>query len=398
VRKSGNYLRVTAQLVRADNGYHVWSETYDRQLDDIFKMQDEIAGAVVKALKVSLLEKEASSATLTTSSEAYELYLQARSLINRESSDDILKAYADLQQAVTLDPKFALAWATLAEILAQDNVEWYRVFNHVDSTSQTQGNPLPDWGWAFAQAGAAARAAAEQAVKLRPDLPESHAAMAEVLEWVDWDWAAADAQLKRARELEPGNARITLAAAQIAIDLGRVSEGLQLAHRAAALDPLGQATRVIGWGQYVSGALDEAQQSRRKLIELYPTAREAHYHYALVLLARGESHAALSEFERESLAGFFAVGPPLGLDALGRPSDADRAIAIAEQKYGNVMAYQIAYIYASRKDFDRTFYWLERAYRQHDGGLAYLKVDPMFRNLKGDPRYTALLRKLRLPE
>jgi adenylate cyclase len=398
VRKSGNYLRVTAQLVRADNGYHVWSETYDRQLDDIFKMQDEIAGAVVKALKASLLEKEASSATLTTSSEAYELYLQARSLINRESSDDILKAYADLQQAVTLDPKFALAWATLAEILAQDNVEWYRVFNHVDSTSQTQGNPLPDWRWAFAQAGAAARAAAEQAVKLRPDLPESHAAMAEVLEWVDWDWAAADAQLKRARELEPGNARITLAAAQIAIDLGRVSEGLQLAHRAAALDPLGQAIRVIGWGQYVSGALDEAQLSRRKLIELYPTAREAHYHYALVLLARGESHAALSEFERESLAGFLAVGPPLGLDALGRPSDADRAIAIAEQKYGNVMAYQIAYIYASRKDFERTFYWLERAFRQHDGGLAYLKVDPMFRNLERDPRYKALLRKLRLAE
>ena len=398
VRKSGNYLRVTAQLVRADNGYHVWSETYDRQLDDIFKMQDEIAGAVVKALKVSLLEKEASSATLTTSSEAYELYLQARSLINRESSDDILKAYADLQQAVALDPKFALAWAALAEILARDNVEWYRVFKHVDSTSQTEGNPLTNSGSVLPQARVAAYAAAERAVKLGPNLPESHAAMAEVLQWVDWDWAAADTQLKRARELEPGNARITLAAAQLAIDLGRVSEGLQLANRAAALDPLGQSIRVIGWGQYVTGALDEAQLSRRKLIELYPTASEAHYHYALVFLARGESQAALSEFERESLAAFRAVGPPLALDALGRRSDADRAIAIAEQKYAGVMAYQIAYIYASRRDFDRTFQWLERAYRQHDGGLAYLKVDPMFRNLERDPRYKALLRKLRLPE
>jgi adenylate cyclase len=138
--------------------------------------------------------------------------------------------------------------------------------------------------------------------------------------------------------------------------------------------------------------------SRRKLIELYPTASEAHYHYALVLLARGESRAALSEFERESLNAFRAVGPPLALDALGRRSDADHTIAVAEQKYGNAMAYQIAYIYASRKDFDRTFYWLERAYRQHDDGLAYLKVDPMFRNLKRDPRYKALLRKLRLPE
>jgi hypothetical protein len=107
VRKSGNHLRVTAQLVRADNGYHLWSETYDRQLDDVFKMQDEIAGAVVKALKVSLLDRDSPSATLTTSSEAYELYLQARSLINRQSQDDTLKAYADLRQAVSLDPKFA---------------------------------------------------------------------------------------------------------------------------------------------------------------------------------------------------------------------------------------------------------------------------------------------------
>jgi adenylate cyclase len=177
-----------------------------------------------------------------------------------------------------------------------------------------------------------------------------------------------------------------------------VPEGLQLAHRAAALDPLGQAIRVIGWGQYISGALDEAQVSQRNLIELYPTATNAHYQYALVLLARGQSRAALSEFERESLASFRAVGPPLALDALGRRSDADRSIAIAEQKYGGGMANQIAYIYASRRDFDRTFYWLERAYRQHDGGLAYLKVDPMFRNLERDPRYKGLLRKLRLPE
>jgi tetratricopeptide (TPR) repeat protein len=398
VRKSGNHLRVTAQLVRADNGFHLWSETYDRQLDDVFKMQDEIAEAVVKALKVSLLEREAPSATLTTNTEAYDLYLQARSLIKLGTSEDTLKAYADLQQAVSLDPKFALAWATLAEVLSQDNVPWYRIFKHVDSTSQTEGSPVQDWDSIWAQARAAARSAAEQAIKLGPDLAESHAAMGDVLASDDWDWTAADAEFKRARELEPGNARITLAGANIAIDLGRVSEGLQLANLAAAQDPLGKAIRVIGWGQYVSGALDEAQASRRKSIELYPTANNVHFEYATVLLARGEPQAALAEFEREPHTAFREVGLPLAFDALGRRGDADHAITLAEQKWANAMAYQIAYIYASRKDLDRAFYWLERAYRQHDGGLADLKIDPMFRNLGRDPRYRALLRKLRLPE
>jgi len=187
VRKSGNHLRVTAQLIRADNGYHLWSETYDRQLDDVFKMQDEIAEAVVKALKVSLLEREAPSAKLTTSSEAYELYLQARSLLNRDNPDDTLKAYADLQQAVSLDPKFALAWATLAEVLSQDNVPWNRVFGHGGATSPSEANGLSDWSSIWAQARAAAHTAAEHALRLGPDLAESHAAMAGVFAWVDWD-------------------------------------------------------------------------------------------------------------------------------------------------------------------------------------------------------------------
>jgi hypothetical protein len=396
VRKSGAHLRVTAQLVRADNGYHLWSETYDRQLDDVFKMQDEIAGAVVKALKVTLLEREAPSATLTTSSEAYELYLQARSLNNRESSDDRLKAYADLQQAVSLDPKFALAWATLAEVLSQDNVAWNRVFKHAGSQSDSAG--LQEWGSVWAQARAAARAAAEQAVTNGPDLAESHAAKATVLAWVDWDWVAADAELKRARELEPGNARITLAAADMATDLGRVSDGLKLANLAAAQDPLGPAIRAISWGQYVSGALDEALASRKKALELYPTATSSHFQCGVLQLARGEPQAALAEFERESSVPFRDVGVALALDALGRRSDADRAIAIAEKNDANGMAYQIAYVYAMRKDSDRAFYWLERAYQQHDGGLADVKIDPMFRKLGSDPRYKALLRKVRLPE
>jgi serine/threonine protein kinase len=397
VRKSGNVLRVTAQLIRVDNGYHLWSQTYDRQLDDIFKIQDEIAAAVVKELKVSLLEGETLRAPVTTSNEAYEFYLQARSLLYRQTSDDSLKAYADLRRAVSLDPKFALAWATLAEVLSVDDVDWRLIFKNVGPRSQRGGVNFQDWGSSWAQARAAAHAAASQAIKLEPNLAEAHAAMATVLAWLDWDWAAADAELKRARELAPGNARITLAAASMAISLGRVSEGLQLANRAAAKDPLGRALRTAGFAQYASGALEEAEVSRRKMIELYPTAIAAHYNYALVLLARGESQAALSEFERED-SQFREVGIPLALDALGRRSDADHAIATAEQNHAEGMAYNIAAIYASRNDLDRAFYWLERAYRQHDDGLVYIKVDPQFRSLERDPRFGAFLRKMNLPE
>lgn len=392
VRKSGNTLRITAQLIRADSGYHVWSETYDRKLDDIFKVQYDIAGAVVRALKVSLLKGEAPNATLTASTEAYDLYLRAQSLNRERSSDDSLKAYANLQHAVSLDPKFALAWASIATLLTDDSIDWTRVFTPGAWTPQ--GNK--DWSSAWAQARAAARAAAEQAIALGPDLGESHRAMADVLE-IESDWTAADRELQRARELEPGNARITLAAADMAINLGRINEGLQLAYRAANQDPLGSALTVVLAGQYTSGALDEAQVSAREITELHPTASRSHFMYALILVARGDPQAALSELEREKLAQFRDVGRPIVLDALGRRIEADHAIAVAEDKWANGMAYNIAVIYASRNDSDRAFYWLERAYQQHDGGLAWLKIDPLLGNVRHDPRYKALLLKMRFP-
>jgi len=409
VRKSGKTLRITAQLVRADSGYHVWSETYDRQVDDIFKVQDEIAGAVVKALKVSLLDGEANSATLTTNSEAYELYLQAGSLLDRGTSDDTLRAYADLQRAVRLDPKFASAWATLAAILSSDSVDWTLVFKPTDSPSQsadTDQNFGPSWthsdidqNWtaSWARARAAAHAAAAQAIRFGPDLGRSHAAMGHVLSDLDSNWGAADVELKKARELAPGNAGITLAAARLAMYLGRLPEALQLANRAYVQDPLGNAIGWLGYIQYFSGDLDGAQVSKRKQIELYPTQTGVHSQYAFVLLARGEPQAALSEFERENAPQFRDVGVPFALDALGRRSEADRAIALAEQKWANGMAWNIACFYGSRNDSDRAFSWLERAYRQHDGGMHLLKIEPTLRNLQRDPRYKALLRKMNMP-
>jgi Flp pilus assembly protein TadD len=222
--------------------------------------------------------------------------------------------------------------------------------------------------------------------------------MGQVLSSLDRNWTAADAEFKKARELEPGRAGITIAAAQLATQLGRLSEALELANRAYTQDPLGDAIGWLGHIQFVTGDLDGAQVSIRKEVELYPTRTGVHSAYAFVLLARGDPKAALSEFERESAPQFRDVGLPFALDALGRRSEADSAIALAEQKWGNGMAWNIACFYGFRNDSDQAFLWLERAYRQHDGGMNELKVQPMLRGLRHDPRYKALLREMNLPE
>ena len=399
VRKSGSHLRVTAQLVRADNGYHLWSQTYDSKVDDVFKTQDEIAGAVVSALKVSLLGKDAPNAKLTTSTEAYELYLQARALIYRGTQDDTLKAYADLQKAVKLDPKFALAWATLANLLTHDAVPWDRVFNvPAEDKLQFEKGDLQGWGAVWEQARAAAHVAAERAITLGPDLAESHATMAQVMAWLDWNWKGADTEMRRALELDPGNARITLAAADLAGDLGRIPEAIQLATRTRAQDPLGDAHVLMGWLQYASGDLEQADLSLQRALELYPTGERIHFRRAIVFIGLAKPAQALAEIELEPLDVFQHVGRPLALDALGRRVEADQALSLAEKNDGYGMAYQIAYVYAARKDVDQTFYWLERAYQQHDDGLSDLKIDPYFKRLKNEPRYKALLHKVGLPD
>ena len=398
VRKSGDHLRVTAQLVRADNGFHLWSQTYDRQLDDVFKTQDEIATSVVKALKVSLLNAEAPAVQPTTNSEAYELYLQARALRARGGGKNMLDAYADLKKAVGLDPNFALAWAGLAHLLALDYVNWSAVFSPGAPASRNGDPDLTHYADTWAKARAAAHEAADRAITLEPNIGETHASKAYVLAWLDWEWSAANAEFTKARQLDPTNARILDDSANISMALGRVAEGLELANHEVALDPLGPGWDTIAYAQFVMGNLKEAERAQSKTIALRPGAEANNYTLANILLAEGDAQAALTEYAKDSGANWRDTGLPLALDALGKRADADRALAHAEQTYGNNMAYQIACVYAGRKDLDGAIHWLERAYKQRDGGLNALKVDPMLANVRHDPRYNALLRKMNLPE
>src|SRR6266849_7328733 len=378
VRKSGNTLRITAQLIRVDNGYHVWSETYDRKLDDIFQVQDEIAGAVVKALKVSLLEGDMPKATRTANQEAYALYLQGRSLHYRGTHADAQKAIRYMEQALKLDPTYAPAWFGLADSLVYDYVYF---------------------GGSYQDVHARVRAAAETALRLDPKLSEAHLAMGRVLGELEWDWAAADAEFKRTLELDPNNVLALWCASGYALIGDRLDEALKLIQNAAARDAVGYGVYTgIGDVQIRRGRLAEAEAAYRKATELNATAAGTHMWLGFVLLARGESKAALAVMEQETDEGYRQYGLALAFGALGQQSDADRALAALETNYADSRPGHIASVYACRQQLDRAFGWLDRAYRQRDGWLPLIKADPCVKNLEPDPRYKALLRKLKLPE
>jgi TolB-like protein/cytochrome c-type biogenesis protein CcmH/NrfG len=378
VRKSGKQLRIAVQLIRADSGDHLWSETYERKLDDIFKIQDDIAGEVIKALKVSLISGSMPKAKGTESTEAYSLYLQALSTFRRGTQADVEKSIDYLQRALQLDPKFAPAWAQLAYVHA-----W--LFGFLSTGP-------------YEVARADAYAAADRALRLDPQLSDAHFAKGYILIALDWNWDAALVEFRKAIAGNPANARALRGAATIMTHTqGRFTEGLQLALAAIEsdpLDPLNYGT--LGNIQYSRGNLAEAGSAHRKAIELSPSSAYWHYALGLVLLAQGEPTAALGEMEREADTKVRQVGLPLVLDRLGRNSEADAALAMAEEKSGNQWAYQIALVYAARNDADRAFAWLERAFIQHDGGLTWVKDDPLLKNIENDPRYKAFLRKMKL--
>ncbi len=379
LRKSGNHLRITAQLVRADNGYHEWSETFDRELDDVFKVQDEIAGAVVRALKVSLLGGTATRPNPTSSTEAYTLYLQARSIALRAGHADYEAAIEYLQRALKLDPKFTAAWAELANDRINDFL-WHASKPYEEVRVEAQN-------------------AAEQAVKLDPNLSDSHLAMAKFLFYINWSWDAAELEFNHAVALDPGNADALRSGSYLLYALGRRDQAMQLGQSAIARDPLnswnyfGIADRYRGDGRFA-----EAKAAYRKALELNPTGAGIHSRLGFTLLASGEPAAALAEMEQDTDELFRETSRPYALDALGRKSDADRELEIAEKKYAWRSAAVIAGVYACRKDFDRTFEWLDRAYRQHDEVLITLTSSPCTKNLRSEPRYKALRRKMKLPE
>ena len=388
VRKAGNRVRISVQLVKVSDGYHMWSETYDRTLDDIFAVQDEIAHAVVKELRATLLGQDVDSDASGraraevadavrgrgTDPEAHRLYLLARHFADRWTREDTAKGIAHLRQALDRDPGFALAWAELGRGLARE----------------------ADFGWVpMAEGYDRARAAVERSLALEPNLAEAH----EILGWIrvhhHMDWAAAEECYRRGLELAPDNVGVLNGAGMMAANAGRIDEAIELYHRALERDPLSAiGYHRLAYALHAADRFTEAEHACRKALELAPNRILTRAALSLALSAQGRNDDALAEAEREPEEGFRLYALAIIHHAMGHGAESDRALDTLTRQYADGGAYQIAEVCAARGDADAAFEWLERAHGLRDPGLMAIKSCPRLRPLHGDARWAALLRRV----
>jgi TolB-like protein len=376
VRKQGQRARISAQLIQVSDGFHLWSETYDRDLTDIFAVQEEIAQSVAGSLRVTLLGEKLPSPR-ATNFEAYNAYLQGKYFYARPTKENLDKAITYYDQAVRLDPSYAPAWAALSRAHSLQAGAYSPAQLHEEYNS--------------------AREAAERALALDPSLAEAHAAVGQIKQYYDWDWAGADASYQRALALEPGNAEVVQGVADLAATLNHFEQALLLSRRAVELDPLRASTHhALAYNAWWAGQLDEAEVAVWKGLEVDPQFPWLHSVLSRVYLARSRALEALAEAERDTTPEFRLQELALAYYALGQKQKSDRALAELITKYQKYSAFQIAEVYAFRGEADAAFTWLERAYVQRDGGLTFTKGDPLLASLQSDPRYSAFLRKMRL--
>jgi len=377
VRKQGERVRIMAELVNAADGIELWTRTFDRELKDIFAVQEEIARAVAESLKVTLLGSEEKSTEMATNNvEAHNAYLQAHFHSQRRNVEDLRKAIAYFDRAIELDPNYALAYA--------ERSETWTVIGDITGQRPT--------------AYPKARSDAERAVAIAPALAEAHAALGWVRTFTEWKFAEGLSELQRAKELSPANPTANDLLARVIVYGGRIEDAERQARQAVELDPLSAATQFnLGRVLFYAGKLDEADAAGRKMAELQPSAASSHRWQVLVAVQRGDGETALREAQLEPDNSFRPFELALAQYVRGDREAADAALAdlVAHGRYG--LAYQIAEVYAVRGEIDKAFEWLQIAFDNHDGGIPSLLVDPLLRVLRDDPRYKNLLAKVGLP-
>ena len=377
VRKQDDRVRIVAELVNAADGIALWTRTFDRELKDIFAVQQEIARAVAESLKVTLLGSSEKSAQMASSSvEAHNAYLQAHFHFQRRNVEDYRKAITYFDQALQLDPNYALAYAERSEV-------WTMI-----------GDLTGERATAYPKA----RSDAEKAVEIAPALAEAHAALGWVRFFGEWKFAEGLSELNRAKELSPANPTANDLLARVIVYLGRIDEAERQARQAVELDPLSVATQFnLARVLFIAGKLDEADAVGRKVAELQPSASSNHRWQVLVAVQRGDGEAALREAQSEPDDGFRPFELALAHYVRGDRKAADAALADLVATGRNGLAYQIAQVYAVRGQTDKAFEWLQISFDNHDGGTLSLAVDPLLRSLHDDPRYKNLLAELGLP-
>jgi serine/threonine-protein kinase len=381
VRKVGNRVRITAQLINVTDGYHLWSETYNRQLEDVFAIQDEISRAIVDALKLHLAGDADTLVAPTKNIEAYTLYLKGRFFFNKDTEPGTRKALDFFQQSLLQDPTYARSYAGIADCwtqLADDFV-------------------VPD------DAYPRAKAAATRALQHAPDLVEAITSVGKVLCWYEWDFAGAERQLRRAVTLNDGYAEAHQAFGSVLPTVGLLAEGVEEMRKALTLDPL-QAVYSRWLGRFLLFAGDHARaiEQSRKTMDLNPDYAYSYLDIGAAHLELGNPETALQWFQKgqglESSVRSYDALIVRALAPLGRREEADEILARLEEESRQqyVRSEIMAMGYAALGDLDRAFACLERAFQVRSAGLIYLHVDPGYKPLRPDPRFRQLVERIGL--
>lgn len=387
VRKASSRLRITAQLINVADGYHLWSERYDRQMEDVFATQDEITLAIVDALKVTLLgdERAALLNRYKNNLEAYNLYLKGRYFWNkRPATQELTRGIEYFQQAIEEDPGYALAYAGLADS--------YAMLGSWENGSLSPREAMPK-----------AKAAAERALEIDEALAEAHASLAYARLHYDWDWPAAEMECKRGIELNPNYASIHHWYSHYLMAAGCSEASLEESERALELDPLDLVINAhLAWHYYFAGQYDQAIERCHKTRELYPASFWPRFFSGLAYEQKGMYGEAIAEFREAIVVSGSVTFAVAGLGhtyaIAGKQAEAKTLLSelkeSSKQKY--VQSYDVALICAGLGENDQAFDWLEKACVDRSGWMPYLKLDPRLHRLHPDPRFQDLLRRVGL--
>ena len=384
IQRSDERIRISARLVRVEDGVTLWSETFDEEFTNIFAVQDSISQKIVSALALQLSGEERSQLTkrYTANTAAYQLYLKGRFFWSQLTPDGLQKSLDYYSQAIEIDPGYALAYAGLADSY----------------------NLLGSYGfWPLKNSHPKARSAAEKALQLDPDLAEAHTSLAAVLDDYYWDWPSAEKHFKLAIGLNPNYPLAHSWYSQHLARMGRLDEAVEEARRAQALDPLSSSADAhVGLALYRARRFDEAAAELQKALDFNPKALDAHMFLGFVYVQQRKNDEAIREFQ--AIVELSERNPSM-LALLGyayaSAGKRDQALAILK-KFGSqsnkqpVSQIATAMIYIALGEDDQAFEWLEKSYNERAWQLGFLKVEPIFDPLRGDPRFADLMRRVNL--
>ena len=384
VRRAGDVVRVSAALVKAIDGSTLWSQHYDRPYRDLFKLQDDITAAVAAELKAKLLGGTGGVAQTDRPAsgnlQAYDAWAKGEFLLLRNTEADLHASIVKFTEATRIDPRYANAWASLSRASTLLAAEFAA-------------------GVQAQQAIARGRDAVATALSLEPDLATAHTARAYLLFTADLDWRGAENEYRRALQLAPDDEDARIGMSLLLASLGRLDEAVAQARRALAIDPLRPRNHLwLGLQLAALGSRDEAVQELRKAIDLQPTAAALHSSLAYIQIQRGDEAAALAAALAEPPGIWQDIALGMARQAGSDRAAADAALATLTTRHADGAAYQIAQVYALRREPDAMFEWLDRAWDHRDPGIQFLLYDPFVLRYRSDPRFAAFCRKVGLPE